>query len=52
MLDKELLCVHCVDQYLLDKIEGKKIYKDQCMRCYEDPVKYLLFLNYRDLKMV
>ena len=44
MLEGELLCVHCVDHYLLDKIDGMKVHKDQCMRCYEDQVKYFFLI--------
>jgi len=28
---------HCVEQYLLNSIEGKRINKDQCLKCYDDP---------------
>ena len=38
MSEKPLLCVHCVDQYLLNNIDGKRINKDQCIKCYDDPV--------------
>lgn len=38
MSEKPLLCVHCVDQYLLNNIDGKRINKDQCLKCYDDPV--------------
>ncbi len=37
-MDKPLLCVHCVDQYILPELNGKKINKDQCIKCYDDPV--------------
>ena len=47
MSEKPLLCVHCVDQYLLNNIDGKRINKDQCIKCYDDPVSLLLklFIN-------
>ena len=44
MSEKPLLCVHCVDQYLLNNINGKRINKDQCLKCYDDPVS-LSFKN-------
>jgi hypothetical protein len=45
------LCVHCTEQYLVKEedliniINDKKIFKDQCTKCYNDAVNFL-FLKY------
>jgi hypothetical protein len=45
MSEEVPLCVHWVDLYLSRSIEGKKIFKDQCTKCYNDAVNFL-FLKY------
>lgn len=48
MEDKDfLLCVHCVDQYFLKNINGKKIIKDQCIKCYDDSVSLSIKIIHR-----
>lgn len=50
MEDKEfILCVHCVDQYLLKNLNGKKIIKEQCIKCYNDQVSFSLTIIHRDV---
>lgn len=54
-MDKSLLCVHCVEQYLLTEINGKRINKDQCLKCYDDPVNNIYniyIINNRNVLMV
>ncbi len=44
MTDKIPLCVHCVENYLSDNVTGKTIHKDQCSKCYDDPVSIINFI--------
>lgn len=37
-------CLHSKDQENVTKsLQGRKIYKDQCVRCFHEPVNYVLF---------
>ncbi len=39
-------CTHISPEYFTFNIQNKKIFKDQCMRCYDDQVsKYKLKLQ-------
>ena len=38
--DKILLCAHCIEPYIFNLKEEKRIFKDQCIKCYDDPVRY------------
>jgi hypothetical protein len=49
MSEKQLLCVHCVEQYLLNSIEGKRINKDQCLKCYDDPVSSKFIIIHKNI---
>ncbi len=42
MSEEVPLCVHWVDLYLSRSIEGKKIFKDQCTKCYSDAVNNII----------
>jgi len=44
MSDKIPLCVHCLDKDLSYDITGKIIHKDQCAKCYDDPVSIIKFI--------
>ena len=44
MSEEVPLCVHWVDLYLSRNIEGKKIFKDQCTKCYNDAVNNIIFI--------
>ena len=38
MSEESVLCQHFVDQYLSKSVAGKRIHRDQCVKCYDDPV--------------
>lgn len=38
-------CPHINSDNISYNIHNKKIYKDQCMRCYDDQVKILVYFN-------
>jgi hypothetical protein len=46
MSEKVPICVHCTEQYLVEDIKGKKIFKDQCTKCYNDAVNFLFLYYY------
>ena len=37
--DKNLLCGHCIEPNIFNFKDGKRIFKDQCIKCYDDPVR-------------
>lgn len=32
------LCQHCTYENITYNIAGRKVYRDQCLKCYDDPV--------------
>ena len=42
--DKILLCAHCIEPYIFDLKGEKRIFKDQCIKCYDDPVRQKNFI--------
>lgn len=43
MSDQQVLCKHCIDQYISKSVAGKKIHRDQCVKCYDDAVRIIIF---------
>lgn len=42
-------CSHLVEGNYTKSLQGRKIYKDQCVRCFKEPVSLPLFrLTLRD----
>ncbi len=39
MSEKELLCKHCTPQNITKSVAGKKVHRDQCVKCYDDSVR-------------
>ena len=37
--DEKLLCAHCIELNLFNINDKKRIYKDQCIKCYDDLVR-------------
>ena len=48
MSDKPLLCNHCVDQYISKSVAGRKVHRDQCVKCYDDSVRFLIYIYFHD----
>ena len=38
MEGEHLLCEHCTEKNICKSVAGKKIYRDQCSKCYDDSV--------------
>lgn len=32
------LCEHCKNESISYSVAGRKVYRDQCLKCYDDPV--------------
>ena len=47
MEGEKLFCEHFNDKNVCKSVAGKKIYRDQCSKCYDDPVRneYLFIFN-------
>ena len=43
---QEILCKHCKDQYICKSVAGKKIHRDQCVKCYDDSVRYIYIIKH------
>lgn len=39
------LCQHCTYQNITYSVAGKKIYRDQCLKCYDDAVSKKFFIK-------
>ena len=44
MSDQDL-CKHFIDQYISKSVAGRKIHRDQCVKCYDDPVR-ISYINF------
>lgn len=42
MEEHKELCKHCIDQYICKSVAGKKIHRDQCIKCYDDSVRNII----------
>ena len=42
-MDKPTLCVHCVKENITYSVAGKKLFRDQCQKCYDDSVSYIKY---------
>ena len=48
-MEKPTLCVHCVKENITYSVAGKKVFKDQCQKCFDDSVsniKYKTLLTF------
>ena len=43
MEGKKLFCEHFTDKNITKSVAGKKIYRDQCSKCYDDSVRYIKY---------
>ena len=39
MEGEKILCEHCTEKNICKSVAGKKIYRDQCSKCYYDAVR-------------
>lgn len=42
-MEKPILCVHAWKENITYSVAGKKVYKDQCMKCYDDSVSNFIY---------
>ncbi len=40
-----IFCEHFNDKNVCKSVAGKKIYRDQCSKCYDDSVRNILLSN-------
>ena len=40
------LCQHCTYENITYNIAGRKVYRDQCLKCYDDPVSPKKIYNF------
>jgi hypothetical protein len=43
MSEKPLLCQHCIAQNITKSVAGRKIHRDQCVKCYDDSVRLIIY---------
>ena len=41
MEGEKLFCEHFTDKNITKSVAGKKIYRDQCSKCYDDSVRFI-----------
>ena len=46
MSEQEVLCKHCNEQNICKSVAGKKVHRDQCVKCYDDPVSIKSLIIY------
>ena len=39
MEGEKIFCEHFIDKNITKSVAGKKIYRDQCSKCYDDSVR-------------
>lgn len=39
MEGEKIFCEHFIDKNVCKSVAGKKIYRDQCSKCYDDSVR-------------
>ncbi len=44
MSEQPLLCQHCIDQNISKSVAGRKIHRDQCVKCYDDSVSIIIYI--------
>ena len=44
MSEQPLLCQHCIDQNISKSVAGRKIHRDQCVKCYDDSVRIIIYI--------
>jgi hypothetical protein len=42
-MERPTLCVHCVKENITYSVQGKKVHRDQCQKCYDDSVSYIKY---------
>ena len=43
MENEKIFCEHFTDKNITTSVAGKKIYRDQCSKCYDDSVRYIKY---------
>jgi hypothetical protein len=42
-MERPTLCVHCVKENITYSVQGQKVHRDQCQKCYDDSVSYIKY---------